>query len=140
MQREGGESREENREENREREERNREERGTERREQRRGKERMATEEIKITIAAKSYTLNIDSTKREQYRLAEKRVNASVTKFQKMNFDGFRLQDAIALTAFEFAVANINLKQQNELDPEDVTTLKELGNRIEEYLNRPSND
>ncbi len=98
----------------------------------------MAAEEIKITIAAKSYTLNIDSSKREHYRLAEKRVNSSITKFQKMNFDGFKLQDAIALTAFEFAVANINLKQQSEVEPDEVTALKELSYKIEEYLLKTS--
>ncbi|MFI3270265.1 MAG: cell division protein ZapA [Rikenellaceae bacterium] len=94
----------------------------------------MATEEIKITIAAKSYTLNIDSAKREHYRLAEKRVNASITKFQQMNFEGFKLQDAIALSAFEFAVANLALKQQSEVDPEELTALKAINNKLEEYL------
>ncbi len=97
----------------------------------------MATEEIKITIAAKSYTLNIESSKREHYLLAERRVGAAITKFQKMNFDGFKLQDAIALTAFEFAVANISLKQQSEVEPDEIVALKELNRRLEEYLNDP---
>ncbi len=100
----------------------------------------MATEEIKITIAAKSYTLNIDSAKREHYLLAERRVNSTITKFQRMNFEGFTSQDAIALTAFEFAVTNIGLKQQSEVEPEELTALKELNQRIESYLNDPTRE
>ncbi len=97
-------------------------------------------EELKITIAAKSYTLNIDKAKREHYLLAERRVNSTITKIQKMNFEGYNLHDAIALTAFDFAVSNIELKQQSEVEPEEVKTLKELNQKIEEYLNNPSNE
>ncbi len=92
---------------------------------------------IKITIAGNDYTLNIDSSKKELYLLAERRVNTAIKKFQQKNFEGFRVQDAIALTAFEFAVSNIGLKQQSELDPEEITALKELNQKLAEYLNRP---
>ncbi len=95
----------------------------------------MGVEEIKITIAGKSYKLNIDSTKRELYLLAERNVNSSILKFQKQNFDGFKLQDAIALAAFELSVANINIRQQSELDSEDVATLKSIDERVASYLN-----
>ncbi len=95
----------------------------------------MATESIKITIAGKGYTLNADSTKRELYLLAEQRLNATITKFEKRNLAGIRPQDVVALAAFEFAVANISLKQQNEVDSEELSLLKQLDRRVEEYLN-----
>ncbi len=95
----------------------------------------MGVEEIKITISGKSYKLNIDSSKRELYLLAERNVNSSILRFQKQNFDGFTLQDVIALAAFELAVANINIRQQNEVVSEDLAVLKALEDRIGEYLN-----
>ncbi len=95
----------------------------------------MGVEEIKITIAGKSYKLNIDSTKRELYLLAERNVNSSILKFQKQNFEGFKLQDAIALAAFELAVANINIRQKSEIEPEEVAALKAIDERVTEYLN-----
>ncbi len=95
----------------------------------------METEEIKITIAQKSYKLNIDPSKRELYRLAERKVNASITRYERQNFEGFSAKDAIALTAFEYAVANITLKQNSELASDDMAQLQELEQRIESYLN-----
>ncbi|MFI3289224.1 MAG: cell division protein ZapA [Rikenellaceae bacterium] len=95
----------------------------------------MGVEEIKITISGKSYKLNIDSSKRELYLLAERNVNSSILRFQKQNFDGFTLQDVIALAAFELAVANINIRQQNEVVSEDLAVLKALEERVGEYLN-----
>lgn len=95
----------------------------------------MGLEEIKITIAGKSYKLNIDKTKRELYLLAERNVNSSILKFQKQNFEGFKLQDAIALAAFELAVANINIRQKSEVESEEIAALKAIDERVAEYLN-----
>lgn len=95
----------------------------------------MGVEEIKITIAGKSYKLNVESTKKELYMLAERNVNSSILKFQKQNFEGFKLQDAIALAAFELAVANINMRQQSEVEPEEVAALRAIEERVADYLN-----
>ncbi len=95
----------------------------------------MGVEEIKITIAGKSYKLNIDNSKRELYLLAERNVNSAILKFQKQNFEGFGRQDAIALAAFELAVANINIRQQNEIESEDVAALKAIEARVADYMN-----
>ncbi|MFI3247550.1 MAG: cell division protein ZapA [Rikenellaceae bacterium] len=95
----------------------------------------MGAEEIKITIAGKSYKLNIDSAKKELYLLAERNVNSSILKFQKQNFEGFKLQDAIALAAFELAVANINIRQQSEIESEEIAALKAIDEKVANYLN-----
>ncbi len=95
----------------------------------------MATEEIKITISGKTFTLNVDSTKRELYHLAERTLNSAILKFEKRNFDGLRPQDVVALAAFEFVISNINLRQQSEIDSAECDALNAIDRRIEEYLN-----
>ncbi len=89
-------------------------------------------EEIRINIAGKSYTLKVDSAKRELYQLAERRVNAAVVKFEKQNVS---TQDAVALVAFNYAVTNIKMRQQGEVDDAELMAIKTLGVRVEEYLN-----
>ncbi len=92
-------------------------------------------EEITITIAGKGYKLTIDPLKRELYKLAEQRVRAAMVKFERENFAEFRTEDAVALTAFEFAIANIKLHQQSELESEEVATLRKIESSISDYLN-----
>ncbi len=92
----------------------------------------MDKEEIRIQIAGKSYTLKVDSTKRELYQLAERRVNAAVVKFEKQNVT---TQDAVALVAFNYAVTNIKMRQQSEVDDAELAALKVIDERVENYLN-----
>lgn len=95
----------------------------------------MATEEIKITISGKTFTLNVDSTKRELYHLAERTLNSAIVKFEKKSLDGLRPQDIVALAAFEFVISNINLRQQSEIGSTEYDALDAIDRRIEEYLN-----
>ncbi len=89
-------------------------------------------EEIRIQIAGKSYTLKVDGAKRELYQLAERRVNAAVVKFEKQNLS---TQDAVALVAFNYAVTNIKMRQQSEVDDAELAALKVIDERVEAYLN-----
>ncbi|MFR9619783.1 MAG: cell division protein ZapA [Rikenellaceae bacterium] len=92
----------------------------------------MDKEEIRIVIASKSYTLKVDSAKRELYHLAERRANAAIVKFEKQNVT---TQDAIALVAFNFAVTNIKMRQQSEVDDAELQAIKQIDERVESYLN-----
>ncbi len=89
-------------------------------------------EEIKINIAGKSYTLKVDSAKRELYQLAERRVNAAVVKFERQNLS---TQDAVALVAFNYVVTNIKMKQQSEVDDAELMAIKAIDQRVFDYLN-----
>ena len=61
---------------------------------------------IKLKIAGKSYSLTLKheaneeqslAEKEELYRLAEREVNAYVTRFEKAKYEGFSTQDCLAM-------------------------------------------
>ena len=73
----------------------------------------MAKQKISLKVGGKSYQMTIDSDKEEIYRLAEREVNASVGKYQKVFGESFTMQDCLAIAA-----------------------LDELSKRLDQHLNR----
>ncbi len=100
----------------------------------------MAEQSITITIAKTSVNMNVDASKVELYRLAEQTLNSSIRKHEKKNYVGLGANSAIVLAAFEFVIANIMMRQQNEIDSEEVAALKAIESRIEGYMNDLNNE
>lgn len=100
---------------------------------------------IKLRIGGKSYSFVLKrddadastlAEKEELYRLAEKEVNAYATRLEKSRYDGFSMQDYLALTALQLAISNIALTRSRSLTSEDMERLEELDAKMDAYLNR----
>ena len=94
----------------------------------------MAKQKITVKIIGKPYPLLIDSQKEELYRLAERELNAYVTRTEQMHFKDFTREDSLAMAAFQIAVARLTLAQSREVGDEEVKTLAALGGELESYL------
>ena len=89
----------------------------------------MAKQNITVKIIGKPYPLAIDGEKEELYRLAEREINAYVTRIEQAHFKGFSKEDCLAMAAFQIALA-----QSREVGDEEVKTLAALGGELESYL------
>ena len=69
----------------------------------------MAKQNITVKIIGKPYPLAIDGEKEELYRLAEREINAYVTRIEQAHFKGFSKEDCLAMAAFQIAVAKLAL-------------------------------
>lgn len=103
------------------------------------------TQAIKLRIAGKSYSFTLTGEtdgeqslddKEELYRLAEREVNAYVTRFEKAKYEGFSVRDCLAMTALQLAISNVTFVRGREVGDEDLKRLEALGSRIDGYLNR----
>ena len=74
--------------------------------------------------------------KEELYRLAEREVNAYVTRFEKAKYEGFSTQDCLAMAALQLAISSASLARSREVGSEDLRRLEALRDEIDEYLNR----
>ena len=99
---------------------------------------------IKLKIAGKSYSFTLKheaneeqslAEKEELYRLAEREVNAYVTRFEKAKYEGFSTQDCLAM-ALQLAISSVSLARSREVGSEDLRRLEALRDEIDEYLNR----
>ena len=72
---------------------------------------------IKLKIAGKSYSFTLKheaneeqslAEKEELYRLAEREVNAYVTRFEKAKYEGFSTQDCLAMAALQLAISSVS--------------------------------
>lgn len=95
----------------------------------------MALQAITLKIAGKSYSLNIESEKEEIYRLAEREVNSYLTLIKQNGFKNWSDQDYVTMAALKFAITSLSLRQDRELDSEDLKQLTEIGTEIDTYLN-----
>ena len=91
----------------------------------------MAKQNITVKIIGKPYPLAIDGEKEELYRLAEREINAYVTRIEQAHFKGFSKEDCLAI---QIAVAKLALAQSREVGDEEVKTLAALGGELESYL------
>ena len=100
---------------------------------------------IKRKIAGNSYSFTLKheaneeqslAEKEELYRLAEREVNAYVTRFEKAKYEGFSTQDCLAMAALQLAISSVSLARSREVGSEDLRRLEALRDEIDEYLNR----
>ena len=75
---------------------------------------------IKLKIAGKSYSFTLKheaneeqslAEKEELYRLAEREVNAYVTRFEKAKYEGFSTQDCLAMAALQLAISSVGQRR-----------------------------
>ena len=92
--------------------------------------------DIKLKIAGKTYSMKIDSSKEEVYRLAERMVNAYAAKFEQAGIEGSSRQDFLALAALQLAISNVAMSQSREVGNEDVKALKSVCDQVEDYLSK----
>lgn len=95
----------------------------------------MAQQAIKLKIAGKSYSFNIESDKEEMYRLAEKEVNNYLASIKQNNFQGWSDQDYLSMAALKFAIANVDMRQSREVGSDEMKRLERLGTELDTYLN-----
>ncbi len=100
---------------------------------------------IKLNIGGKSYSFTLTrdageeqtlADKEEIYRLAEREVNAYAIQFEKAKYEGFSMQDYLALAALQLAISKITLTRSRSVGDEDVQRLDALRAEIDNYLNR----
>ena len=96
----------------------------------------MAKQKITLKVDNKPYQMTIDSHKEEIYRLAEREVNANISKLKKAFGDNCDLKDCLAITALQLCINNISMARQNELDSDDVAALDALSQKMDKHLNR----
>lgn len=94
----------------------------------------MAQQAITLRIAGKKYSLNIASEKEEMYRLAEREVNNYLSLIMEKKFKDWNLQDYLSMAALKFAIADLTLRQDREVNGEDLTRLEEIDTQIDNYL------
>ncbi|MCD6354519.1 MAG: cell division protein ZapA [Prolixibacteraceae bacterium] len=87
---------------------------------------------INIKIDGRNYPLNIDRTDEERYRLAAKFVNETVQKYREL-FRNKDSQDILAMAAFQVALNNIELQNQQN-DSLFIEGLKDLNDDISDFL------
>ena len=96
----------------------------------------MAKQKINLKVGGNAYQMTIDSDKEEIYRMAEREVNASVSKWQKAFGDNFSVQDCLAIAALQLCINNISIARQSEMSDEDMEALDALSQRLDKHLNR----
>ncbi len=95
----------------------------------------MAKQSIKLKVAGKPYAFEIESSKEEMYRLAEREVNNFLVKIKKMQYPNWTDTDYLALTALNFAIDKLRMRQSGEVESDELKRLKALEQRVDEYLN-----
>lgn len=97
----------------------------------------MAKRVIKLKIATREYSFNIEGEKEEAYRLAARKINTNIAALSKEhNVANWTDQDYLGMTALNLALDNMSMKRSREVGDEDLIQLKKLENEIDKYLNR----
>lgn len=96
----------------------------------------MGKQAINLNIAGKKYALTIASEKEEMYRLAEREVNKFLSLLMANKYREWTTQDYLAMAALKFAIENLSMRNNRELDGEDLSRLEELDSQIDTYLNK----
>lgn len=91
---------------------------------------------ITLKIVGKDYSMAIDPSKEEVYRLAERMVNAYAGKFEQAGIEGSSRQDFLALAALQLAISNVAMSQSREVGNDDVKALKAVSDEVESYLSK----
>lgn len=89
---------------------------------------------IKITIADRSYPLNITASHEEVVRAAVKEINNNVEHFMS-RYANRDVQDALSIAVLEMAVSLIKLKKDNQQAAKFAGDLENLSLQLEEYIN-----
>ena len=91
---------------------------------------------ITLRIVGKDYSMAIDPSTEEVYRLAERMVNAYAAKFEQAGIEGSSRQDFLALSALQLAISNVAMSQSREVGNDDVKALNAVCDQLESYLSK----
>ena len=89
---------------------------------------------IPLIVAGKEYLVTIDESRKELFKLAERRVNNAILNFEKRSTTEYSKYDIVALVALDFAISNIKLRQQGAVESDELAALKQIEERIDKYL------
>ena len=90
---------------------------------------------INLKVAGKAYEMSIAPDKEEVYRMAEREVNASVTKLRKAFGDKISTEDCLAITALQLCINGISIARQSEVNNEDMAALDALSQMLDKHIN-----
>ena len=87
---------------------------------------------IKIKIDGREYPLKVAREDEEKYRKAAKTINDTLVQYRQ-KYSSNNTQDFLAMTAFQFALKNIELEEQVDRSPL-FDELKKLDEELNDYL------
>ena len=98
----------------------------------------MADEKIsmRLNIDGKPYQMSATPEKEEVYRRAVSEINGYISSLRAKH-QKLEERDYLALAALKFAIDKTDLMRSREVGDEDMTALKNIDRRLEEYLNAP---
>lgn len=87
---------------------------------------------INISIAGKSYPMTVDVANEELYRVAAKRLNDTISEFNRVpQFDS---QDRLAMAALRYSILSLTSERNASLGDEDIEELEAIERRIRDYV------
>jgi len=87
---------------------------------------------IKIKIDGREFPLKVAREDEEKYRKAAKTINDTLVQYRQ-KYSSNNTQDFLAMTAFQFALKNIELEEQVDRSPL-FDELKKLDEELSDYL------
>jgi cell division protein ZapA len=87
---------------------------------------------INISIAGKSYPMTVDVANEELYRVAAKRLNDTISEFNRV--PQFDIQDRLAMAALRYSILSLTTERNASLGDEDVEALEAIERRIRDYV------
>lgn len=87
---------------------------------------------IRIKIDGRDYPLKVDRDEEEKFRKAAKIINDTLVQYRQ-KYSSNNTQDFLAMTAFQFALKNIELEEQVDRSPL-FDEIKKLDEEISDYL------
>ena len=87
---------------------------------------------IKIKIDGREYPLKVARDDEEKYRKAAKTINDTLIQYRQ-KYQSNSTQDFLAMTAFQFALKNIELEEEVDRSPL-FDELKKLDEELSDYL------
>ena len=87
---------------------------------------------INISIAGKSYPMTVDVANEELYRVAAKRLNDTISEFNRV--PQFDIQDRLAMAALRYSILSLTTERSASLGDEDVEALEAIERRIRDYV------
>lgn len=87
--------------------------------------------QIELRVMQKTYPMIIDRRHEELYRRAEELVNQQVSELLSMRYDGYSIEDYIAVALLYLAAENVTLRTSGELEKGDMKRIQDISSKIE---------
>lgn len=87
---------------------------------------------INLSIAGRSYPMNIDAANEELYREAARRLNDKIAEFAQI--PTFDATDRLVMAALRYSMLLLNTQQASSLGDSDMEELYAIEERIRTYI------